>query len=244
MFTAHRLTALGSVVALAVAALLSRAVLRGGRPPVAPNTCEATWSVSLGTDPEALPRALIAAGRDVWAAVTLGGDAQLVRTRDGRRHQGVQTVRGVGAVRGWFSDAGGVHLALGGGARVRVVTAGGGERTVAASEVPAPQADTSALGAAVAGRDALARAVVALDAGRVVLWTTRDGPVTTLRYRLLDARDNPAGAAGTLGELLATPDARHAPVVAAAQAGPREAAMALATSHGPRMVQLRCGAAR
>lgn len=246
MLNTHRLTLLASAAAIALALYIARAALRGGGPAVAANTCEATWSASLGTSPDATPRALLAVGDLVWAAVAQGPEVQLVRVRNGRRHSEVirATLATGAVVRGWFADAQGPHLAITEGDRVRVLTPGGPERALSLAEAPAAQGDTHTLGRAIAGPDALAAEAPTLLGGRVALWTTRDGAVTTLRYRLLDGQGHPVAPAGTLGELLAAPSASHAAVMATAQTGPREAVMALATSHGPRMFQLRCGAPR
>ncbi|MFO0628422.1 MAG: hypothetical protein U0325_22810 [Polyangiales bacterium] len=246
MLNTHRLTLLASAAAIGLALFIARAALRGGGPAVAPNTCEATWSASLGTQPDASPRALVAVGDLVWAAVSQGAEVQLVRVRNGRRHTEVirAPLAAGAAVRGWFTDAQGPHLAIAEGDRVRVLTPGGPERVVPLAEAPAPQEDTRAIGRAIAGADVLATAAPALQGGRVALWTTRDGAVTTLRYRVLDAQGRAVAPAGTLGELLASADAARASDIAAAPAGPREAVMALATSHGPRIFQLRCGAPR
>jgi hypothetical protein len=246
MLNTHRLTLLASAAAITLALVIARAALRGGGPAVDANTCEATWSASLGTNPDATPRSLLAVGDLVWAAVVQGPEVQLVRVRNGRRHSEVirATVPASATVRGWFADAQGPHLAITEGDRVRVLTPGGPERTLSLAEVPALQEDTRTLGRSIAGADALAAEAPALQGGRVALWITRDAAVTTLRYRLINVQGRAVSPAGTLGELLASPDTARASVMAAAQTGPREAVMALATSHGPRMFQLRCGAPR
>lgn len=246
MLNTHRLSLLAAAAAISLALFIARAALRGGGPAVAANTCEATWSASLGTAPEATPRALLAAGDLVWAALAQGPELQLVRVRNGRRHAEVirATLPPGAAVRGWFADAQGPHLAVTEGDRVRVITPGAPERVLSLAEAPALQEDTRTLGRSIAGADALAAEAPALHGGRVALWITRDGAVTTLRYRLLDAQGRAVSPAGTLGELLASAEASRASVMATAATGPREAVMALATAHGPRMFQLRCGAPR
>ncbi len=246
MLNTHRLTLLASAAAITLALVIARAALRGGGPAMAANTCEATWSASLGTNPDATPRALLAVGDLVWAAVVQGPEVQLVRVRNGRRHSEVirVTIPAGAVVRGWFADAQGPHLAITEGDRVRVLTPGAPERTLSPTEVPALQEDTRTLGRAIAGPDALAAEAPALQGGRVALWITRDAAVTTLHYRLINVLGRAVSPAGTLGELLASAENSRASVMATAQTGPREAVMALATSHGPRMFQLRCGAPR
>lgn len=94
------------------------------------------------------------------------------------------------------------------------------------------------------GTRVLAMSALHLDGAVLALWTTPGRGALNLRYRLFDERGRPLGEAAALGELLAPPSDARAAEMAAAATGPREAAMALATSHGPRMFQLRCGALR
>lgn len=95
-----------------------------------------------------------------------------------------------------------------------------------------------------AGTRVLAASAVHVDGAVLALWTTPGRDAIALRYRLFDDNGAPQGEPGALGELLASPEGARATAMAATATGPREAAMALATSHGSRMFQVRCGADR
>jgi hypothetical protein len=79
--------------------------------------------------------------------------------------------------------------------------------------------------------------------GLVALWTVRRNGSAALRYRLFSDEGEARSLAGDLGELLAAEDDARSSRMAATATGPRELAAALATTHGPRLFQVRCGAA-
>lgn len=90
----------------------------------------------------------------------------------------------------------------------------------------------------------LSASVVRLGDGLLALWAVREGRGAVLRYRRFDDDGAPAAPAGSLGELLAAEDDARASRMASAATAPTEAATALATTHGPRVFHVRCGALR